>query len=58
MEITDRELLAICNLSNFKDGICRYSKRNSKILPDPDNEGEYIKEILQIIQFIHSWKKK
>ena len=45
MEITDRELLAICNLSNLKMEFADTVKE-FRIVPDPNNEGEYIKEIL------------
>lgn len=42
MEITDRELLAICNLSNLKMEFA-YVVEKYKEIPDPNNKEKLIK---------------
>lgn len=45
MEITDKELLAICNLSNLKMEFADVVKEKQRV-PDPNNSGKFIEKIL------------
>ena len=45
MEITDKELLAICNLSNLKMEFADVVKEKQRV-PDPNNNGKFIEKIL------------
>ena len=43
--ITDKELLAICNLSNLKMEFADVVKEKQRV-PDPNNSGKFIEKIL------------
>lgn len=45
MEITDKELLAMCNLSNLKMEFADVVKEKQRV-PDPNNSGKFIEKIL------------